>query len=1064
MSPTMHIRLLGDFTVDYDGTPVTTINSSRLQSLLAYLVLHREAPQPRHHVAYVLWPDSSDAQALSNLRTLLHRLRDALPDAERFLHAGTHTLQWRSDAPCTLDVLDFEGHASPTGDPKGIREALERAMALYRGDLLPGCYDDWIAPHRERLRQVYLEALERLILLLETQRDYQKAIDHAQRLLRHDPLHEATYRRLMRLYALVGDRARAVRVYHTCATVMGRELDVEPSPPTREAYERLVQSHATARPATDTLVSASPLVGRDDEWSRMRTTWRAAAMGAPHLLLLSGEAGVGKTRLAEELLEWAGRQRIAAASARCYAPADELAYTPVAVWLRDRPLPALADIWLTEIARLLPELLIQQPHLPHPDPLTERWQRQRLFEALALALLGQAGPQLLLIDDLQWCDRDTLEWLPYLLRYDPQARLLVIGTIRPEEAADVQPLVSLLSSMRQEGLMTELELGRLGKADTTALAKRMVGRELDPAEAAYVYRESEGNPLFVVEMMRTGLSALEREVSAPLPTRVQAMIQARLAQLSPRARTLVNLAATIGREFTLEVLAAASNLDEDALVGALDELWRRRIVREQGAEGYDFSHGKLREVVYAGVSAARRRMLHRRVAQALEAVHAQNLDGVSAQLATHFERAGLAERAVPYYRRAAEIAAGIYANADAVIYLRRGLRLLDGLMADAPPDASRQELAARLRERLGDLLYRVGQHDEARTAYRIALTHVPTLNPIWQARLYRQQANTLREEHRYQDALRTYDRAEATLGPEETQAEGERRREWVQIQLERMWVHYWLDQWSEIARLTEQARPVVEAYGTPSQNVNFILSLESISLRRNRYVVSEETLASIEEALKISQESGNPGELAWVKFLLGFAYLWYGDLDQAAELMLAALDTAEHRGDVVHQSRCLTYLTILHRKRGQVDQVRDLAARSRAVAVTAHMPEYVGTARANQAWVAWREGDLSQARVQGRAALELWGQLPPGHASCCFQWTALWPLIGATLTEDPGSEAVAGALGYGRALLEPPQQRLPALLTEAVEQALQAWQGDQPEAARTRLERVFGLAREVGYL
>ncbi len=421
----LSVSLLGDFCIRHDEAPVTDVDTPRLQSLLAYLMLHRDAPQSRAHLAFLFWPDTTEAQARTNLRNLLHHLRHALPDADSYLDASVQTLQWRSDAPFTLDVADFDAalahaeQAQQMGDSAAVREALERAVALYKGDLLPSCYDDWIIPHREGLRQAYLSALERLVRMLEEQRDYQAAIRNAQRLLRHDPLHEATYRHLIRLHALNGDRAGALRVYHTCTTVLQRELDVEPSAATREAYEQLLGAESQPSPTVPTTTAFSPLVGREREWAQMLQAWRAVvAGGEPHVVMLSGEAGIGKTRLAEELLQWAARQGIASANARCYAAEGELAYAPVTAWLRAHPLAPLEDVWLAEVARLLPEVLAQRPDLPRPVALTEAWQRQRLFEALSRAILGTNQPLLLTIDDLQWCDRDTLEWLHFLLRFD----------------------------------------------------------------------------------------------------------------------------------------------------------------------------------------------------------------------------------------------------------------------------------------------------------------------------------------------------------------------------------------------------------------------------------------------------------------------------------------------------------------------------------------------------------------------------------------------------------------------------------------------------------------------
>jgi len=694
--PALHIHLLGDFYLVYDSTPVTSVNTARLQSLLAYLVLHRNAPQLRHHLAFLFWPDSTEAQAHTNLRNLLHLLRQALPDADRFLYADSQTLQWWADTPFTLDVADFESalaqaeRAEQARDQAMVRKALEEAVGLYRGDLLPSCYDDWILPERERLRQAFTETLEGLIRLLEGQRHYRAAIGHAQHLLRHDPLHEAAYRRLMRLHALVGDRAGALRAYHTCATVLQRELAVEPSSATRELYERLLRTDALPVPSPAPpagLAAVSPLVGRHQEWAQLQAAWRVAAAGQPHFVLVAGELGIGKTRLAEELVQWANRQGIATASARCHAAEGGLAYAPVTTWLRARPLPPLEPVWRGEIARLLPELLVEQPDLSPLGPLTEAWQRQRFFEALAHAILGGSQPLLLLIDALQWCDRGTLEWLHYLLRFDPQARLLVVGTCRSEDMADDHPLMSLLQALRHNELLTEIELGPLDEAETATLTTNVAGGELDPDLTACLYRETEGIPLFVVEILRSGLPVGDQEPEAgewetvcwpePLPPRVKAAFMARLAQLSPPARELAGVAATIGREFTFAVLARASEFDEDTLVRTLDELWQRRIVCEQGTDAYDFSHDKLREAAYVSLSAARQRLLHRHVAQALEVVYADDLDHAAARIAAHHEHAGQPEQAIPYYQRAASAARRIYDNEESARYFRRALALLE---------------------------------------------------------------------------------------------------------------------------------------------------------------------------------------------------------------------------------------------------------------------------------------------------------------------------------------------------------------------------------------------------
>lgn len=294
---TLQLNFFGDFQIRYDDAPLDGFDAPRLQSLLAYLLLHRDAPQSRKHLAFLLWQDSSEQQAHGNLRNLVHRLRHALPAAEQFLSADTQTLQWRADAPFTLDVAEFQNAAAQADSAP----ALETAANLYRGDLLPACYDEWILPERERLRETFVDVLAQLIVLSENGQDYQAAIDYTRRMLQADPLGEEAYRKLMQLYARVGDRANMVRVYQTCVAVMKREFDAEPSAATRELFERLRREEApVVRPAAPRIQAKPNLplpltsfIGRTRELDEIR-----ALLTQTRLVTLTGVGGGGKTRLA----------------------------------------------------------------------------------------------------------------------------------------------------------------------------------------------------------------------------------------------------------------------------------------------------------------------------------------------------------------------------------------------------------------------------------------------------------------------------------------------------------------------------------------------------------------------------------------------------------------------------------------------------------------------------------------------------------------------------------------------------------------------------------------------
>jgi predicted ATPase/DNA-binding SARP family transcriptional activator/Tfp pilus assembly protein PilF len=293
----LSLQVLGGFRLRDHGVPIA-VPSKRVQALLTYLVLHRGIPQSRAHLAALFWPDSTDAQARTNLRKLVLEARRTLPHAEHCLRADGATLLWREDAPCAVDVVAFERAAIR----KAALAALEQAAALYEGDLLPGCYDEWVLAERERLRQLYGTLLERLAVELEARQAYPAALRYALRLLDQDPLREETYRLLMRLHAIAGDRAAAVRVYHRCEATLRRELDVEPSPATREAYARVL--HADTRLPEE--VAAPPpssahnlprhlttFIGREQEIADV-----ARVLSGARLLTLTGAAGCGKTRLA----------------------------------------------------------------------------------------------------------------------------------------------------------------------------------------------------------------------------------------------------------------------------------------------------------------------------------------------------------------------------------------------------------------------------------------------------------------------------------------------------------------------------------------------------------------------------------------------------------------------------------------------------------------------------------------------------------------------------------------------------------------------------------------------
>ena len=581
-------------------------------------------------------------------------------------------------------------------------------------------FDEWVAGQRERLRQLAMFALHELATRHVARRTYLAGIETLNQLLTLDPWREEAHRQLMDLYARSGQRSAALAQYALCRQVLADELGITPGdetqvPLSRYPREPTRSSRAGRRPGAAPFSrrsgrreQASPGVsratpgGRAAELARLQAVWRGLAATGPRLVVLSGEAGIGKTRLAEEFVRWANGEGSVSAAARAYAAEGSLAFSPVAAWLRaplvTTQLEHLPEVWLRDVARLVPEVLITYPALPDPGPLTDLAERERFFEALARTILLRPSvsaapePLVLFLDDLQWCDRDTLEWLRYLLRPERKAHLLLIGTLRSDERADNPHLLSLLTALARDDQLVEIALERLTREETATLVAGLAGADLDAAAIGRILQETQGNPLFVVESLRPAVD------TAGTPT-IQALIAARLARLSPRAREVAHVAAAIGRACSYAVLVHATG-NEEELVEALDELCERRIFDEQGGDHYRFGHDKLREVAYGELRAARRRLIHRRIAEALTAVRADDLDVVSGEIGAHYERAGLPERAIPWYRRAGEIAQRLAATHEAIRLVRHALDLLRAL----PTTTQRLEDERDLLLALGPLL------------------------------------------------------------------------------------------------------------------------------------------------------------------------------------------------------------------------------------------------------------------------------------------------------------------------------------------------------------------------
>ena len=681
------LRLLGGFQVRVGGRTLEGLRSSRARELLAYLVLHPEVAHVRGRLAFLFWPDSSEEQARTNLRNVLHLLRSAHEVLDASLHVTSTTLQWRPVQEVTVDVERFLAAvdiAIATGPDQvdTFIDCCRTAVGLYAGELLGGVDGEWLIPWREKLRENHRLVLTSLATALIDSGRPGEAAGIVRQLVLTDPLDEAAHRLLIEAHVRAGDRARAMRAYHECVATLERELAVEPSRATLALYESLLGSErgvGTSR-RDPSVGGLRRLVGREAELAKLLSAWKDAQSGPPSVLLISGEAGIGKSRLVEELLARCAASGAAIGAARSYATEGDLGHGVVTSWLRSpdiaRGRSTLSERELGDLARLLPEL----PAEASAEAADEPTRRRRLFDAAVAALTASGRPTLLIADDAQWSDQASYELIHYAVRAGRSAPLLVVLTARTEDLDSGHPLKSLLDALSVLDRMTEIGLDRLPVAAIGELGTQLIGSPLSDDAVHALFAESEGNPLFVVETIRGGWDG--RIAPVALTPRLRAVIDARFRQLSDPAVTLLRSAAVVGRPSSAALLKVVSDLDERSVVRGLDELWQRGILYESGADAYEFSHGKLRDAAYDALTPASRRAQHGAVADALVQLGEREPDATASHAAVHFEAALRIDEAVYWFQRAAIDAQRSFAHGEAVRLLERALALVPALPSD----------------------------------------------------------------------------------------------------------------------------------------------------------------------------------------------------------------------------------------------------------------------------------------------------------------------------------------------------------------------------------------------
>ena len=698
----LRISLLGAPALDVEGAPLV-VDTRKATALAAYLAVEGGV-HGRDSLAGLFWPDYEQERSRAALRRTLSTLRTALGGVSLVVDRDAVALE---RSVLELDIDEFRRRAAASDV-----DSLEAAIALHRGPFMAGFgirdsapFDDWQSFNSATLARELAAVLDRAADACAAEDDWPRALEHARRRLALDELHEPAHKRLMQLYAASGERSAAFDQYRNCVRVLHRELGVAPLDTTTALYRAIregsVQPVEHPPPASALPEhTGHPFVGREVEWRQLCDAYGSVGPDG-HLVVIEGETGIGKTRLADELLGWARADGAVAVATRCFEDERGLAFGSVLDLLRAALREGNADAVETssavEAARLLPEL-----GTPLTPSLSDPGAHARFVDGVVQTLLAATHgeqPAVVLIDDVHWADASSLEVFAYLARRLQGRPFLLAVTWRTEETPPSHPARRLLTEAARDGLATTIGLARFERRQVEELvvAAGLSAQLIDP-----LFTETRGLPFFVVEYLD---SLGDDAADWPLPAGVREVLEARLASTSEVAGQVAAAAAVLGRPFEPELVRDVSGRSDEETVAAIEELSARGILIDFDTAEHDFRHEQTRKVAYERTSLGRRRLLHRRAAEALAAFGRGTAGaGVVAQ---HFRLAGRESEAAEWFRLAGDHARRLYANAEALAYFREALAL-------GHPDAG------ALHEAIGDLLTLAGDYAGALPSYEAA--------------------------------------------------------------------------------------------------------------------------------------------------------------------------------------------------------------------------------------------------------------------------------------------------------------------------------------------------------
>jgi DNA-binding SARP family transcriptional activator/tetratricopeptide (TPR) repeat protein len=745
----LRISLLGVLRIEVDGMEIEPPASRGARLLLAMLAVERR-PHSRAVLAGRLWPGVLDQSARASLRNALAQLRAALgDDASHFVDVTRERVALAGPGDVWTDVGELE-RLLDAGE-------VHAALVLWSGELLTGLEDDWVGEQCEALRQRLSQALDVAAGDAEAGGDVETALRLTRQQVALDPLAEEPHRTLIRRLAHAGDGAAALAAYDRLSHRLRQQLRAAPSATTRELAaavragslsagdgakhepggngaatpageatpDRIVVESAFPRSLDATAAAVSPFVGREAQLASLRERWRQLGDGTCVAVVIGGEAGIGKTRLAAEFAGAVHREGALVLYGRC----DEglaVPYQPFVQALRPHARAIGLDRLHAELGHLAPELRRLLPELAglgdplHADPESQRF---ALFEAVAalVAAITDRRRVLLVLDDLHWATRPTLLLLRHLIRSERPLGMFVLATYRETELDASRPLAHVLADLHRDGSVQRLSIGGLDEPAIAALLEAAVGQPLDERTSQLVHvleTQTGGNPLFLRELLAHVAESGERlraggvtAAELDIPEGLRQVIDQRVMQMSaPAARTL-RVAAVAGPTFPLVLMEHVLG-ERSGVLDALDEAVAAGLLTEAGRGDYAFAHALVRQAIYAQLSSARRMRLHHQLGEAFEALG--DTPAHVEALAYHFAEAaadGQAAKAAAYALVAGRSATARLGYVEAAAHYERGLDAL--ALSGQPNDPRRCELLLAL----GEASWGAGELDKARQAY-----------------------------------------------------------------------------------------------------------------------------------------------------------------------------------------------------------------------------------------------------------------------------------------------------------------------------------------------------------